>query len=172
LNVGLAHKILALNKQALVTSFMPVNTGVRIPSMDAYDLQGRVRHIDFIGANGGGESRVLYVFSPTCKWCAKNLANIKKLYALKHTSFEFIGVSLESDNLQQYIKSSGFPLDTVSSPSSGAVDTLHLDSTPETIVIDSSGVTRKVWTGAYRSTDCRDIEKYFQIPEGALSSVT
>jgi len=55
---------------------------------------------------------VLYIYRPTCGWCAKNLQNIKELAQhVQQTGGRVIGLSLETDGLEQYVQKSdmGFP---------------------------------------------------------------
>lgn len=92
LNVGLALKIRHLD--TLLTPPPPeiAAVGSRVASLDVKDLLGNQQHVSL----ATGRPVVLYVFSPTCKWCAKNLSNLKTLYALKHNDYKFIGISLSS----------------------------------------------------------------------------
>ncbi|WP_158819369.1 redoxin family protein [Granulicella sp. S156] len=175
-NVLLAHQVLKLradiqNIQSQPSSSLPSIAGTRILAMDALSLDDQPEHISFVDGSQSGKAKVLYIYSPTCGWCARNLGNITKLFDLKHNQFDFIGVSLSGEGLKAYIKSAGFPLQSVYQPSTGAVSALHLDSTPETIVIDQSGVVRKVWVGAYTEDKCHEVEEYFHVTPGSLKKV-
>jgi hypothetical protein len=115
---------------------------------------------------------VLYAFTPTCGWCAKNLSNIKEIYRLKNPEFEFIGVSLSPNGVPEYISQNRFPLDVVKDSSATSREKFHLNETPETIVVDGSGTVKQVWLGAYTSETCRKIEQFFQLPKGSLNAAS
>jgi len=168
LNVALTFKVHHLNRLMALNQAPVVATGVHFPEMIARNLEEQPQTIRF---DSTGKPSVLYVFSPTCHWCAKNLENIKKLYSLKHANFEFVGISLSPYNLQQYVSQTNFPMKVVESPAESDIKVLHLESTPETIVIDSSGTISKVWSGAYTSENSREIEHFFQIPKNSLTRV-
>ena len=136
---------------------------------DASDVSGKARHLTF---GSGGKPVVLYAFAPTCGWCAKNLSNIKEIYRLKHPEFEFIGVSLSPNGVPEYISRSGFPLDVMKDPSAASREKFHLNGTPETIVVDNSGIVKQVWLGAYTSDTCRKVEQFFQMPKGSLKAAS
>jgi len=50
--------------------------GTVVPHITVSDLSGRGERLSF---NGGGKPTVLYVLSPTCKWCERNVQNIRTL---------------------------------------------------------------------------------------------
>lgn len=168
-NVGLAMKV---HKLTLLTTPVPLQqltVGSRVESLDASDVSGKARHLVF---GPGGKPVVLYAFTPTCGWCAKNLSNIKEIYRLKHPEFEFVGVSLSPNGVPEYISRTEFPLDVVKDPSAASREKFHLNETPETIVVDSSGIVKQVWLGAYTSDTCRKIEQFFQMPKGSLNAAS
>src|ERR1700744_5810158 len=49
---------------------------------------------------------VLYIFSPTCKWCDLNLVQIRDLAETENRKFDFIGISTTGLGLEQYLKNS------------------------------------------------------------------
>jgi len=168
-NVGLAMKV---HKLILLTTPVPLQqltVGSRVESLDALDVSGKAKHLIF---GSGDKLVVLYAFTPTCGWCAKNLSNIKEIYRLKHPEFEFIGVSLSPNGVPEYLSRSGFPLEVVKDPSAASREKFHFNGTPETIVVDSSGTVKQVWLGAYTSDACRKIEQFFQMPKGGLSAAS
>jgi hypothetical protein len=168
LNIGLAAKVHRQNGLLTPPPLDVVAAGSQILPLDAQDLIGNRKHIVFASAD---KPVVLYVFSPACGWCAKNLNNIKELYALKHDDYKFIAVSLSPNDLTEYISQTSFPLEVMKEPSKESIHNLHLGSTPETIVIDRSGAVNRVWSGGYDAGACREIEKFFQIPDNSLTKV-
>ena len=173
LNISLARRVLELgaNVQHQPSPLAASIVGEHILAMNALTLDDQPEHISFVDSSESARAKVLYIYSPTCGWCSKNLENIKKLTALRHTQFDFVGVSLSAEGLKTYVKSVGFPMQSVYQPSADTVSALHLNTTPETIVVDQSGVVRKVWVGAFTEEKCREVEEYFQIAPGSLKKV-
>lgn len=169
-NLGLGLKVHKLNLLLTPRPLPQLAVSSKVESLDALDISGKSRHVVL---NSGVKPVVLYIFSPTCGWCAKNLKNIKEIYHLKNSDFEFIGVSLAPNGIPEYIAQTGFPLDVVKEPSEASKQVFHLDETPETIVVDPSGTIAQVWPGAYSSSKtCRKIERFFQMPAGSLTPIS
>jgi peroxiredoxin len=135
-------------------------TGGTVPPLSVEDLQGRTAILQLAGAT---EPTVLYIFSPQCHWCARNLQNIRTLAQLRTGSYRFIGLSLDSPNLQSYLAFAryGFPIYSVQSPENLA--SLDFRGTPQTIVVSPRGVILKNWAGAYMDSQSTDVESYFSV---------
>lgn len=112
---------------------------------------------------------VLYVFSPTCHWCAKNLANVRAIATEGKADYAFIGISNTSDGLAQYLSTNKVPFPVY--VDSNAADLKQLDylGTPQTLVIRSGGVVEHNWPGAYSGANQKAIEQYFNILLPGLS---
>lgn len=108
-----------------------------------------------------GRPTVLYVFSPSCVWCKRNIEAAKALARGSSPSYRFIGVSLTLDGLGEYLGkvNLGFPV-YVAGPAAAA---LKLKATPETIIVSPGGVVVKVWLGAYMEGTLADVERTFGV---------
>lgn len=108
----------------------------------------------------GDKPTVLYVFSPTCIWCDRNLNNVKALKSKVEQSHRFIGISLSSDGLSEYANLHQLDFPIYKQPSQETIKQLGLGSTPQTIVISPQGKVLKSWVGAYGSSK-PEVESYF-----------
>lgn len=106
---------------------------------------------------------VLYIFSPTCGWCARNLKNIHALSSERGGQFAFVGISLSSTGLKSYANAANLPFPLYAISTSRDVHPLVLNSTPETIVIAPNGRVVKSWMGAYVGTTQAEVQNYFDI---------
>ena len=133
--------------------------GVTISEISALELDGESKAI---ACNGGTQPTVLYVFSPTCVWCDRNLNSVKALKNNIEQSYRFIGVSLSDSGLNEYVSSHQLAFSIYKLPSKETIRQLDLGSTPQTIVISPQGKVLKNWIGAYSSTK-PEIEAYFGV---------
>lgn len=161
LNVFLARKT-----KSLRSALMHVKTedslllGTSLPPIEAKGLDGRPAVIRY----GPDElPTILYVFTPPCSWCLKNVQNIRTLAERTHGRYRVIGLSLSSDKLREYVTKSGFEFPIYSDLSPGAVMAYRLGSTPQTIVISNEGKLVKEWMGAYMGNTKREIEEQFGV---------
>lgn len=170
----LMNVFLAARVHRLIAELTPpppdvVAAGVKVATVEAKGLDGKKVSIGFSDAD---RPAVLYVFSPSCKWCAKNYNNLTKLYAMKQNDYRFVGISLASEDLPEYVTAKKFPLRVIQQVSSQNIRNLHLNETPETIVVDRTGTVTKAWAGAYTAKMCREIEAYFGLPPYSLSAAS
>ena len=96
---------------------------------------------------------VLYVFSPACVWCERNLESIATLSRLAGAKFRFVGVSLPSAATE---RQSPFEFPVVF-----AVGRLPFRATPQTVVVGRDGRVLQSWMGAYVGKTKEEMEKYF-----------
>jgi hypothetical protein len=90
----LAYKVKVLNDSlhALGTSPPPLlQIGTSVPTIKASNLEGRQEVISYAE---GSQPIVLYVFTPQCSWCIRNLDNLRTLLSQKRGSYRFVGLSL------------------------------------------------------------------------------
>jgi peroxiredoxin len=140
--------------------------GASVPPVRAKDLNDSPRSIIY---NESDKPTVLYVFSPACGWCQRNLNNMKTLVELRDRSYEFIGLSLVSEGLQEYMKSNKIGYLVLKEPVSETVERLGLAGTPKTIVISPEGRVLKSWLGAYSGEVKTQVESYFSVQLPGLS---
>ena len=106
---------------------------------------------------------VLYVFSPSCKWCIYNSTLVNATARQTTGRFVFIGVSLSEGGLAEFTKEYHLEFPVYSSLPDSLVNTLKLGRTPQTIVVSPSGFVVENWVGAYTGITKVQAEKYFAI---------
>lgn len=144
--------------------------GEHLPPVEVVDLkQGPIR-IDWTADN---RPTILYVLSPTCVWCAKNLDLIRALSDAAEPKYRFIGLSLDRKGLTEYAAKSSYRFPVYFAEAKSA-NQLKLAVTPETVVVSPKGTVVKVWRGAYDSEILSDIQKTLGVtlPVGGGLSTT
>jgi peroxiredoxin len=167
LNVYLGWNVKALRRTNTArTQESILAEGESVPPVQAKDLNNNPGSIVY---NESGKPTVLYVFSPACQWCQRNLDNMKRLVDLRGSSHQFVGLSLVSENLQRYIESNKIGYRVLKEPTTETVERLSLVGTPQTIVISPGGKVLKSWIGAYSGEVKGQVEAYFDIKLPGLS---
>jgi peroxiredoxin len=96
---------------------------------------------------------VLYVFSPDCAWCNRNLKNIRELHRQRKDSYRFVGISLTNTGLAEYVRLTAldFPVyvNAYELRTDGALAKFGVTGTPETAIVGPDGVVKDFWPGAY-----------------------
>jgi peroxiredoxin len=160
LNVVQARRV----QQCLLGEAAPERTarlaiGSTVPALIGAALDGRDVELTL----GGGAATVLYIFTPTCSWCTRNIDNVRAL-ALAATDRQqrFIGISLSTAGLQEYVREHGFEFQILAlSPASRGA--LKLGGTPQMLVVGSDGHLLKNWSGAPQGALQAEIEAFFGI---------
>jgi len=116
-----------------------------------------------------GRRTVLYVFSPTCGWCKRNLNNIRALAQRQSTDLGFVGLSTTSNKLKEYLSATPMPFPVYAAKGGKLPKDIDLSSTPQMMVVDPKGVVEKVWQGALQGEHQAEAEKYFHIKLPGLS---
>jgi hypothetical protein len=125
LNVVLAHKVRSLtHAQSARIADRLLKVGTTVPPITAKRLDGEQDAISYQSTN---EATVLYVFTPSCVWCARNLDNLKTLLGQESSQYRFIGVSLSEQSLAEYVTKNEMKLPVYSGLSP---DTLKTYSKP------------------------------------------
>jgi peroxiredoxin len=170
LNVLLARKVrdvtevsrllrLKLNSPVLVP-------GAKAPEFSAFELDGHKTYLTYADVN---VPTVLYVFTPDCHWCARNLENIQSLVHAADGRFRFFGVSLTDKNLATYLTQNKLPFHVYQAPSDEVRIAYGFSSTPSTIVVSPSGSVLQYWKGAYSEDVATEVESYFKVKLPGLS---
>ena len=147
-NVAVVGSVV-LNQRAQGRPDVPV--GATLKPIAGTLANGSATSVSF----GGSKPVVLYVFSPTCSWCERNLASISSLAERAGNRYRFVGISLPSSG-KGHSPSFAFPVVLTS----GAVP---FRATPQTLVLDSGGRVVKSWMGAYIGNTKAEIEQYFSL---------
>ena len=106
---------------------------------------------------------VIYVFSPRCSWCDRNLENVKALARASTGHFAFVGLALRSTDLQNYLAESDLGFEVFMEPTWRTLVDYGLGATPTTIIVTPRGRIQAVWQGAYIDRTAREIEAFFDI---------
>lgn len=168
LNLVLARRVKFLNEAiALVKSEQSIDEGEMAPPIAAHDLDGRATVIRF---NSVSIPTLVYVFTPPCSWCTRNLVAIKTLAQNLKGRYRVVGISLSSDGLQKYVTDSELDFPVYGDISVEARSAYHLGGTPDTIVVSTDGRVLKHWQGAYVGSTKQDIEAYFNVHLPSISS--
>lgn len=140
--------------------------GMMLSPISVMDLDGKKVKIDFSET----APTVLYVMSPSCRWCSRNLANIRKLAASESGQFRLIGLAVGDPSLKPYVESvsMGFPVYSISSYE--AVANVQLGATPQTLVVEPGGKVVKNWVGAFDNQQRADVEAFFHTQLPGLSA--
>jgi peroxiredoxin len=113
---------------------------------------------------GDGHWSIIYIMSPSCVWCARNLKNASALATMtKNSKYRFIGLSTTNKDLEQYIAAKAPPFPIIVADKDHLPKGLDLSSTPQTVVVGPDGIVKKVWQGAFSDEGQADVEHYFTI---------
>jgi len=161
LNVLLARKVSSLRQQqASVEASDRLQVGASVPPLTGYSVDGKPMSVSF------GDPRiptVLYVFSPRCGWCAKNIDNFHSLIAQAGARYQIVGLATNRQDLEAYLLKEHLTLPVLAGVDSTLVTAYHLGATLTTIVISPDGKVLRVWTGAYRENTRHQIESFLGV---------
>jgi hypothetical protein len=157
-NIQLARKVSSL--RSILDWERRLSIGVSAPPLLAHTLDGTPATISFSGRD---LPTILYVFSPQCVWCTRNLDNIKTIESSLKGKYGFIGLSMSDSLLERYIASNDLSFPVYKKPDQRSVTDFRLSGTPITLVISPDGKVLKNWSGAYSEGQKRDVEHFFGI---------
>lgn len=160
LNVSLALTVRNLRKTtALLQNTKRLRLNDFASPLEVLDLNGNRHAISYSDTK---VPTVLYVFTPECDWCGRNLANIKALESQLRNRYRVLGVSLDYRELNQYVHNHGINFPVYHSPSEATRVTYDLVATPTTLIVSEGRVVR-IWRGAYGGERRAEIEQFFEI---------
>ncbi len=166
LNMWLGYRMLRLDATLHAVTERPgLRVGSQAPDLDLVTTAGQKVTIRYSDAP---LPTVVYIVSPACGWCAKNLHSIEVLAQSLEKRVRFVGVSIPpvgkadvSVPLVPTINHLSFPMYT--GLSEAAWKRLRVRSTPATILIAPTGAVLGVWEGAYGGSTKTAIEEYFGV---------
>ena len=131
--------------------------GAVAPSLDLKDEAGRP-----VAFSYGQDPRptLLYVFSPYCVWCERNAGGFKALLKGAGDSVRVIQLSLSPEGLERFRVKFGIG-GAVFVPTPQTIASYHLRATPVTILVSSSGIVLRSWSGANTGPTKAAVEGYF-----------
>src|SRR6266850_7926640 len=105
INVLQARKIEQLRYvEASLRADFQLQPNMTLPPIEAKSLDGKTVLFPY----GDNElPSVIYVLSPTCKWCENNQSNVEALFKGLQAKYRFIAISLEEDGLKSYSEKKG-----------------------------------------------------------------
>jgi peroxiredoxin len=164
LNVLLALKVRELSDLSRLLQ-LKMNSPVLVPGSIAPAFSAKETNDKKIFLNYAESElpTVIYLFSPDCHWCDRNLNNIRALTETTHNRFRFVGVSLRNEDLQTYLAQAKLSFQIYHSPPDEVRVTYGLNSTPSTIVVSPAGKILQYWRGAYTEELQTEIEQFFQV---------
>jgi len=161
-NLLLAYKVKNLNDSLAELNAPPsaLHVGATVSPVKAHSLDGQTAVISY---GAGDQPVVLYVFTPQCIWCARNLANLKTLLAQKQGAYRFVALSLTDKDINEYVSNSQLDCPIYFNPTEESFREYKLGGTPQTIVISREGKVLKNWIGAYTGQQQTEVEEFFGI---------
>jgi hypothetical protein len=106
---------------------------------------------------------VVYVLSPTCKWCKLNKQSVDSLAMQLRGKYRFVGVSTTSQDLAPYVTENAPPFPVYYVDSSSPHSNIPLTVTPETLVFSADGAFVRGWNGAFSEGTIEPISSYFGV---------
>ena len=141
---------------------LELQRGRTVPGFEGMDAAGNRIQVHY---NEDQRKTLLLVFSPGCRFCRENMPGWRALtQALDQTRCRPVAVSLLAPGTREYLDEYGF----VDLPAIAEIDPkarveYNLTLSPQTIVIDPSGVVEKVWNGLLTEDSIREIESVLGI---------
>jgi hypothetical protein len=118
--------------------------GQQAPPVIARDLDGEWRRLDFSATSHA----ILYVTSPQCGWCTRNIPNVKALAQAAAGEYAFIGLFSGTGDAREYRERHGLTFPLYTAVDDASRDAYRMIGTPQTVVI-RNGVVVANWIGAY-----------------------
>jgi len=160
MNLWLSLRISELNKPKRSEPEPALPVGASVPPAKVLDIEGRPALLSYEGA---ARPFVLYVFTPQCSWCSRNLANLRALVSQKRDAYQFVGLSLREDGLKEYLAANGLDIPVYTAPAEETMREYRLGNTPQMIVVSPGGKVLQNWVGAYGGAKQADVEKFFGV---------
>jgi hypothetical protein len=134
--------------------------GTTLASLHLLSADGSKAELQF----GSNElPTVVYVMSPTCKWCERNLQMIDALVTQVHGRYRVIGISNTTKGLQDYIHKISPPFPIYYPDPNYTNAAITTDITPRTLLFSPSGSFIQGWNRAYLNQTKSDIAMFFKI---------
>jgi hypothetical protein len=127
----------------------PLAAMTAVPVLKGKHLDGSDAIVEF---KRPGVPTLLYLMSPSCGWCARNLANFKALVEQSKNKYRVVAVSTTTEGLPEYAKKNrlaGPDVELVLDVPESVLQTDDLLATPQTLLISSEGKLIQRWQGAY-----------------------
>jgi len=161
LNLLLARRVSKLKNLAeTMRAQARLAAGDKVPPIVARDPEGHTAVLDYSSTN---LPTVLFVISPTCGWCTKNIMNMRALTERAGSRYRFVGLSVSSDKVADYVKENKLDFPVYTDLPFLPMKEYKLGGTPQTIVVSPKGDVMKVWSGAFADNLQKEVEAYFGV---------
>jgi hypothetical protein len=151
--------IVAYTQQHLGAHILP-SQGIQINELHLVEVSGGKLDLKF----GAKELPVvIYVFSPTCRWCNANKTNVDSLVAQIHGKYRFIGVLSNPQDVGKYVKQQDPPFPVYYLDPDFPNYSIPLAVTPRTLVFSSAGSLLRGWDGAYMGETKMQLLSFFGV---------
>lgn len=127
----------------------PLAAMTTLPALKGKHLDGSEAVVEF---RKPGVPTLLYVMSPSCSWCTRNLNNLRALIDQSKNKYRVVAISVTADGLTEYAaknRLTGPQVELVFNVSEDVLRTQALTSTPQTLLVSPEGKLIKRWQGAY-----------------------
>lgn len=160
-NLLLVRRVASLKKHInAIRAESRLAPGDTLSPIVAKDIQGQTARLDY------GEtqlSTVVFIITPDCGWCKKNVMNMRALVENAGNRYRFVGLSLSSDKLIDYVKENKLEFPIYTDLPILAMREYKLGGTPQTIVVSPQGKVTRIWSGAFAGDVQREVEDYFSM---------
>jgi len=113
---------------------------------------------------------VLYVFRPTCIWCARNAGSLDALHANAKNAYRFVGISLDEDGVPAFVERTRIPFPVLVLSAGNNAFRIRVGGVPQTLVVSTNGKVLEAWSGAYGGETRNEMEAYFDTELPALTT--
>ena len=161
INLLLARRVASLKRTiSVIRSESRLALGDTLPAIVAKDPEGRTAILDYSETQ---LPTVVFVITPTCGWCTKNVMNMRALVENAGNRYRFVGLSLSSDKLIDYVKENKLEFPIYTDLPILTMREYKLGGTPQTIVVSPQGQVTRIWSGAFAEDLQREVEDYFSV---------
>lgn len=177
-NLLLVKRNQALDRQLMRKGQQYLGAGDRVPTLRGLGLDEKIKNLSY-----GAEEKptLLLVFSPSCGWCKINLPNWQAILGQAAGRYRIVALSISREGTAEYVSKHGLSQATVIvEPEPRDLLAFRFHLTPQTVLVDSSGMVRRNWLGAFASEERRDVEStlgvrlpdsYFETTAQEISTV-
>lgn len=142
--------------------------GAKAPPIIAQSPDGEWQRIDFSDTSNA----ILYVTSPQCGWCTRNIPNVRTLAQAVSGRYAFVGLFSGTGDARDYVRLHNLPFPLYAAVAESSREAYRMIGTPQTIVIEN-GVVVASWIGAYAGSRQQELQTKFGIAlPGILSEST
>jgi peroxiredoxin len=138
-----------------------LRAGDRLPALELRTLERASVILDW-GTHS--TSTFVYVFSPDCAWCQRNVDAARVAFdKASSLGYRVVGLSLQEHGLTESLKHHPLSIPVYVGPYREMVRLLKLEMAPETVLVSRSGLVQRVFLGAYVGRTAEELQKVLRI---------